>query len=330
MEKQALEKRNMYAQNLHRIITNRDISEEKLKNSSNLSIDLAKFQGYESKLDIYSFKSEFEKLIQHSVQKRYWADTLKKNYLSGPALILVKNTDDIEEIWTKLVDAYGNVKLLLQNKLGHLDRLEKLGKIKSDEKLAIAISKILNSMIELSNLAEKHNIKNKLYIGGGLEKVLGLLGDKREKSFFSKNLVKFKESTISDEVLKEKMVWDNLFIFLKDELTLCENLTLLKKSRECLSGVSNQPRIQNQCANSAHQNLGSPLLCHIYGDADHIVSTDKKGKKYIDYVACKSFVHMTPKERRPAIMRQKNCLQCLSPGMRFDKEHTYVCPDPSH
>ena len=334
VEKQALEQRNTYAQNLHKIVINRDISEEKLRNSSNLSIDLAKFQGYESKLDIYSFKSEFEKLIQHSVQKRYWADTLKKNYLSGPALILVKNTGEIEEIWTKLVDAYGNVKLLLQNKLGHLDRLEKLGKIKSDEKLAIAISKILNSMIELSNLAEKHNLKNKLYIGGGLEKVLSLLGDKREKSFFSKNLVKFKESTISDEVLKEKMVWDNLFIFLKDELTLCENLTLLKKSRECLSGMSNQPRIQNQCANSAHQNLGSPLICHICGDSDHIVSTDKKGKKYIDYVACKSFVHMTPKERRAVIMRQKFCLQCLSPGMRFDKEHTcyntYVCPDPSH
>ena len=87
-------------------------------------------------------------------------------------------------------------------------------------------------------------------------------------------------------------------------------------------------------ANSVHQNLGSPLLCHICGKGGHIVSTDKKGKKHIDYVACKSFVHMTPKDRRSALMREKFCLQCLSQGMKFNREHTcykkYVCPDPSH
>ena len=67
----------------------RDISKEKLKNASGLSIELARLKGYNSKLDIYSFKTEFEKLIQPIIQKRYWVDILKNNYLAGAAFTLV-------------------------------------------------------------------------------------------------------------------------------------------------------------------------------------------------------------------------------------------------
>ena len=88
-------------------MTTRDISEEKLKNANSIKIELAKFQGYDSKLDIYSFRSQFEKLIQPTCQKRFWVDILKKNYLSGPALILVEQSDSMDEIWSKLTNAYG-------------------------------------------------------------------------------------------------------------------------------------------------------------------------------------------------------------------------------
>ena len=66
-QEKALSARNNYAIKLHAISTARDISEEKLKNASSLNIDLAKFKGYESKLDIYSFRNEFEKLIQPTI-----------------------------------------------------------------------------------------------------------------------------------------------------------------------------------------------------------------------------------------------------------------------
>ena len=66
----ALCARNAYAKKLHSIITDRDISEEKLKKSSGLNIELAKFKGYESKLDIYSFKRDFERLIQPNILKK--------------------------------------------------------------------------------------------------------------------------------------------------------------------------------------------------------------------------------------------------------------------
>ena len=124
-----------------------------------------------SKTDIYTFKSDFERLIQRKFQKPYWVDTLKKNYLAGPALVLVEKLEDITEIWKKLIDSYGNVKLLLQTKMNALDKMGHLGTIEGDEKLVNAIAKIVNVMTELSTLAEKHNLETKLYVGGGLETV---------------------------------------------------------------------------------------------------------------------------------------------------------------
>ena len=83
----ALQARNSYAQKLYDIIAKRDISEEKLKKSDKIPIELPKFKGYDSKLDIYTFRSEFEKVVQPTLQKIYWLDALRNNCLTGPAFL---------------------------------------------------------------------------------------------------------------------------------------------------------------------------------------------------------------------------------------------------
>ena len=75
------------------------------------------------------------RLYSASNPKQYWVDILKKNYLAGAALTLVDKSETMSEVWEKLTDAYGNVKLLLQNKISQLDKFENLDKIKGDEKL---------------------------------------------------------------------------------------------------------------------------------------------------------------------------------------------------
>ena len=169
-QQRALTARNDYAKRLHSLMCDRDISAEKLRNASTITVDLAKFKGYESKLDVYSFKSEFEKLIQPSCQKRLWVDTLKNKYLAGPPFTLVERTETLSEIWEKLTEAYGNVRLLLQNKIASLDEFTSLDKIKDDEKMVTALAKIINMMGELKSLAEKHQIETNLHVGGGLKK----------------------------------------------------------------------------------------------------------------------------------------------------------------
>ena len=58
-------------------------------NSTKVPINLPEFKGYDSFLDIYTFRAGFETLIEPVVQRKLWSDYLKRNYLTGPALLLV-------------------------------------------------------------------------------------------------------------------------------------------------------------------------------------------------------------------------------------------------
>ena len=357
-QKNALECRNAYAQKLHFMMTDRDISEEKLRAAATMTVDLDKFKGYDSKLDIYSFRSEFERVIQKTVQKHLWVDTLKNSYLTGPAFTLVERSENMSEIWEKLIGAYGNVKLLLQNKIGKLDKLECLDNVKGDEKLAVAISKIINMMSELKSLAEKHRLETKLYVGGGLEKVLSLIGDDRERKFISKyaevpGVSSGTDSggTSADDSLPEKRDWENLVKFLEKELAYREKVTLVQKSRNSLGlqsqsdsktkdgGKANRGSNGGNLGNRINANVGnaggSPdFRCHLCGDPNHVRSTDRGNRIHIDYVACKKFVDASCSERLQMLLKKHLCMQCLSPGMKFNDKHhcpnKFVCSHDYH
>ena len=76
----------------------RELSKEESFKTSNLNIILQKFRGYESSADIYTFRSEFEKVYSRSTPRRILPDVLKNNFLEDPALSLVKRLDNINEI----------------------------------------------------------------------------------------------------------------------------------------------------------------------------------------------------------------------------------------
>ena len=101
-----------------------------------MKIKVPKFRGYESELDFYTFKSEFEKLISPYVQAKLLPEYLKNNYLEGQALEIVKEIEGIEEIWERLKTSFGNVTILLSNKLSKVVK-GPLWKIKNKEKLVL-------------------------------------------------------------------------------------------------------------------------------------------------------------------------------------------------
>lgn len=335
LREEALQRRNTYAQELFALIQTRDISEEKLK-SRDLGIELPKFSGYGSTLDIYSFKAQFEKLVQPNKQRRYWVDILKNNYLSGAAQTLVASVEDIDVAWDKLTSAYGDMRLLLQNKIGALERLGSLDKVRGDEKLGIALAKILNAMIELSTLAVKYNLEYRLYVGGGLEKVLSLLGSEREKRFIKYSMQNPKRPCKSEpaeqELCSEKAEWNSLQDFLEKERALHEKYALLLKSKEAFGIVTLSDK--GGSSRSSHNVKQGGLPCHICGQTDHVLSTDHQGDNCVDYFSCKKFVEMSPKERFSELIRNKFCIQCLRPGIKYDESHkcfkAYACPDRSH
>ena len=104
---------DVYQQTIKDEVIKREISKLELFNESKLKINPSKFSGYDSKLDVYTFQSEFIKIYKRTTPKRMMSDVLKNNHLEGSALSLVRSVDDIDEIWQRLKSAYGNPKLIL-------------------------------------------------------------------------------------------------------------------------------------------------------------------------------------------------------------------------
>ena len=111
-----------------------------------MKINLPKFNGYDSKLDIYTFQTEFLKVYERTTPKRMLSDVLKNNLLEGPALSLVTSVDDISEIWARLKAAFGDPKLLLKRKIAQVGKITSLWKLRDPEKLTETLSKLINVM----------------------------------------------------------------------------------------------------------------------------------------------------------------------------------------
>ena len=161
-------------------------------------------------------------MISPRIQAKLLPDYLKNNYLEGQALEIVKEIDDIEKIWERLRVSFGNVAILLHDKLGEIEKGLPLWKIKSDEKLVKVLIKLINGLKELSILAENHKIEGNLYHSSNFGKVYDLVGRKRQLEFMKQNLGK--ELTIKEE-------WQKMNVFLNNELRLKEEILMLDKSR---------------------------------------------------------------------------------------------------
>ena len=203
----------------------RELNKKDKFNESKLMIKIPKFSGYESKLDIYTFINEFNKMHERSVPKHYQCDVLKNNFLEGSALALVKNIDDIDEVWERLKTAYGDPKLLLKGKLSEIESVGSLSKTKNAEKVSESLAKLVNIMRDLMKLARDHKIEEKLYSGDGLDKVYNLLGDDR--------LTKWLTSIADREDITDKRVWTNLIAFLESDMKIQhQKILILKKQPE--------------------------------------------------------------------------------------------------
>ena len=197
-----------YVKMLHDEISSREVDKDRQFNKSNLNIKLDKFTGYDSKIDYYTFRSSFEKMHLQSTPKRLLPDLLKNNFLADPALTLVKSLNDIDLIWQRLSDAYGNPKIMLSKRLQQLTKMDGIGKPNNPEKMINNVSRLVNMLNDVKRLARKHHIEEHLYYGDGLTKVYQLIGDSRTTKFLT---------SICDDDLQQREVWDKLIPFLDKE-----------------------------------------------------------------------------------------------------------------
>ena len=321
-------KKDVFYDELNKIVVEKDISVEKMKNASDLSINLPKFSGYDGQIDFFTFKSEFKRLIESTQQKRFWIDHLKRNHLTGPALTLVESETEYDKIWERLKESYGSPRIMLQNKLSALDKLGGLYLIKDGEKLGSAIAKLCNCMRDLSKLALEYDLEGQLYEGGGLEKVMSLIGESRHRKLRSENL------TVD---LSKKQLWQKLQELLGKEQVLTEKVVLDQRNAE-LMGYSLKKSNSNKKNEQKGDGPGNRALtatvvksvCHVCAQHGHTTITTKKGNVIVPYYMCEEFVKMTASERLSNFTSKNLCTVCLFPGAKKGQHKCYfrnfVCP----
>ena len=221
-----------YCKKLWKEIEKNDILKHESLDSIKLNIKIDKFYGYDSSVDIFTFKSNFEKVYKRSTPKNLLPDLLKFNYLQGPALALIKNVDDIDNIWDRLCKSYGNPKILLNKKLTNLHKINNLWKFKDPEKLIDGISSITNIMKDLIKLASDHGIEQRLYCGDGIERIYDLLGDTRLTRWFA---------DISEKSLSDEELWNYLLKFLEKEIRVQQQKMLHGFSADIKKSTSDKP-----------------------------------------------------------------------------------------
>ena len=291
----------------------RGISEEKVKNASLLGIKLPKFSDYKSEMDFYTFKGKFLQYFVPKVKPALLPDYLKNNYLTGQALQIVKEIDDLEAIWGRLQECFGHVPTLLNIKLEELQKCTPVDKLRGERSINDNLVKMRNVMKELSSLAAEHGVEHSLYHSSNLAKIYTLLGKKRHVEL---------TKTLLDINTGDKGIWDHVLASVDKEIQINEQIILY------------HPVAPNRMDGAHFSDGAGQLACACCGETGHVPTMTKNGKMVINYHSCEKFVYMNPKERFEELKRKKLCSQCLSPGRKFGHQghcfDKYACPHVSH
>ena len=320
-----------YRKDLGQEVKNRDLGSDKIRDTSILSLELLKYRGYGSSLDFYTFRSEFEKLISPKIQARLLPDYLKNNYLEEQAFAIVSEINEIDKIWERLKTSFGNVEILLNNKLSETIKNGPLWKIKSDEKLIEIITKLINGVKKLNELARKHKIEEILFHPSNLVKIFDLIGKGRQIKCIEQ-IKNTEQNTGYKMSIKQK--WENIISFLDSEIKVKEEVLLLEKSKPEINDSSNSNDGNDKRKTYNCTNETKIAKCVICGENDHVTTLTRKGRLVINYFACPKFVEMNPKQRLSELRTKGLCFQCLNPG--FKKGHggfcynKFNCPDEFH
>ena len=133
--------------------------------------------------------------------------------------MLVKDVTDVDDIWKRLKESYGDCRILLQKKMEKIDTFQGLWNQKGPEKVIEGLSKIINLMRDLMHLAKDHSIENKLYLGDSLERIAALFGKNRLHRWLTLSCHK--------ELSDGEPQWTKLITFLEKEIKINQQKLLL-------------------------------------------------------------------------------------------------------
>ena len=170
-------------------------------------------------------------------------------------------------------------------------------------------------MEDLENLAEKHDIKQKLYHGDGIHKIYKTLGESRITRWLSKN---------SDAELDGKALWKSLQTFLEKEINVQQQKQRILGKTDISSEIVESKDRRNESGRikgrhfptkSFNEDQNGQQQCYFCGGFDGHVETLGPGfSKVIQYFTRKRFADMTPSQCFAELKMKGYCHECLLPG----------------
>ena len=112
------EKKIEYEALLMKEMQDRELTRNKIQDIKN-EIKLAVYSGYGSEMDYYSFRSQFTNKYRRYTS-RDQIDILKNTYLKGEAFNTVKELNELDKIWERLKDEFGNPSRILKEKMSEM------------------------------------------------------------------------------------------------------------------------------------------------------------------------------------------------------------------
>lgn len=149
-------------------------------------IELPTFSGEPGdKLDYYSFEDEFSQYLKtKSYSKSDQLRVLQRSALQGTARAACLDFTEAAEVWKYLKDTYGNVRILIANKIVDL---KKLGPCQgTDLKKREWCLNIRAKLKYIHNLALKHDISDELYFSPVIVGIQAALPQKLQDDFKAK------------------------------------------------------------------------------------------------------------------------------------------------
>ena len=313
--------KSAYEKRCYDDIVANDLTERKLKLAESLKIDVGKFSGVIGVGDdFYTFKSKFLKAYADYPQSLL-VQYIKNNHLEGRAKDCVGSLDVLDNIWVRLESNFGNTTEMLMhhfqqiNKLGHMSRRRTFSQKKH------YFQTLINTMQDAIDVATEHGLTGEVHYGPQLQKVVALLENYLQSAWFK---------IITEESLAKPNRWLRMIVFLEAQLQIVQTRANETESTELDVGERSSKREDNKDSsrdsNNRERNIKKSESVHLTSQEVCNLCNETHNNADKEFIQCKKFLEMKPKQRCDLVFSKKKCMQCLSSTARWnDKEHVKEC-----
>ena len=251
-----------------------------------------------------------------------------KSYLVKEALESAKELDDVEPIWKRLKDHFGDPSIMLKRKMAKIYTAANIGARKSANEVKDHLISLNNSITDVMKLVEEHNIGVELY---GKYKVDDIVS--KMPNWFAKSWdIEFLKI---DTSIEDEQKWKKFQEFIEKQIKLQK----LQAERDSAAKVVN--KVEDKKASELRKSPGATV--HFTGDGfkrkdsgDCILSCGQKHGKEV--YECSKFLRVKkPNDRMDLLKKTKAyfCYQCLekllsSSSKKQTCSDKYSCPNLEH